>query len=217
MQIQMIARYGGIALALALGGFVSAIGVLTFVFAPMTGAYAPVSSADAAAWIQAVGSIAAIIGSFWLGRRQAEEARRLAVTMAVSAKIERERAYYKIVDLLYYALENIGVEMKKSDYEQAFQSIWEHHARSRCGGLTAAFDALPLHELGSSSRILYASELRSTANGIIKLADLAASQIKAGNKLGPGLLEALDAYEKTIKSCFAEFQAAYPSDFINAR
>ncbi|MGE8636316.1 MAG: hypothetical protein ACN6P8_22440 [Achromobacter piechaudii] len=73
------ARTIAIAAALGIVGFFTAIGLMTVLFAPQMDSLAPKTSADAAGWVQAIGSIIAILASYHLGARQAAESRRQEV------------------------------------------------------------------------------------------------------------------------------------------
>lgn len=69
-------RTFAIAAALGIVGFFAAIGLMSVLFTSQTDTFAPKNSADAAGWVQAIGSIIAILASYHLGSRQAAEARR---------------------------------------------------------------------------------------------------------------------------------------------
>jgi|GEM_PF-3853311 len=70
------ARTIAVAVALGIAGFFAAVGLISVLFAPQTDSFAPKSSADAAGWVQAIGSIIAILASYHLGSRQAAQAQR---------------------------------------------------------------------------------------------------------------------------------------------
>lgn len=211
MKIQTAARYGGIALALALAGFVGAIGVLTLVFAPRTGAYAPINSADAAAWIQAIGSIGAIIGAFLLGNKQAKDARTLAITMADLQKFEREKAYFQVIGLLFHATTNALNELNTRNLE-AFHTLWAVVIENRCQGLLKAFDDLPLHELGSTSRILHAAEMRAVVVDILNVARYAVSDDETKANLPEEFFHDLAVRKRALNLSFDLLKAAYPTE-----
>lgn len=85
------AKYLAGAAALTTVGFLLAVGLMSVLFSKKTGTFAPTSSADAASWVQAIGSIAAILSAYHLGSRQASEARRRTELQA-NEKANRRRA-----------------------------------------------------------------------------------------------------------------------------
>ncbi|MFY2569186.1 hypothetical protein [Achromobacter ruhlandii] len=84
------AKYLAGAVALAAAGFLLAVGLISVLFKAKTGTFAPSTSADAASWVQAIGSIAAILSAYHLGGKQASEARRQADRQAFERESRRE-------------------------------------------------------------------------------------------------------------------------------
>lgn len=70
------ARPIALAVALCIVGFFAAVGLMSVLFAPQADSFAPKNSADAAGWVQAIGSVVAILASYHLGSRQAAGAQR---------------------------------------------------------------------------------------------------------------------------------------------
>ena len=211
MNIRPMLKYGAIAFLLGFAGFILAIGVLTLVFAPKAGAYAPVNSSDAAAWIQAIGSIGAIIGAFMLGSRQAKDARTLAETMANAQKFEREKAYFQVIGLLFHATSNALTELNKRDI-QIFHTLWSVVIENRCQGLLKAFDDLPLHELGSTKRVLHAAEMRAVVVDILNVARYAVSDDETKANLPESFFHDLAVRERALVQTFDALKAAYPPE-----
>lgn len=162
MKIRTVARLVAIGIALALAGFVGAIGVLTLIFSPKAGAYAPATSSDAAAWIQAVGSIAAIAAAYWLGERQARKAREQAIEVHNLLTTRVENGVRAVIQQLYKELLFLAGIAKKNNYAD-FVKEWNLYNRATLAGALAAFDRLPIHELGNRERIHYAFELKGVA------------------------------------------------------
>lgn len=211
MKIRTAAKSGVIALTLALVGFVGAVGVLTLIFAPRAGAYAPINSADAAAWIQAIGSIGAIVGAFLLGSKQANDARALAITMADAQKLEREKAYFQVIGLLFHATINALDELNTRNLE-VFRTLWAVVIENRCQGLLKAFDDLPLHDLGSTSRILHAAEMRAVVVDILNVARYAVSNDETKANLPDEFFHDLAVRKKALNLSFDLLKAAYPAE-----
>lgn len=71
--------------------FFFSIGLLTFLLDERIGSFVPKSSGDGASWIQAIGSIAAIIGSYVVGKSQADRAHESALALYEQQRIDAER------------------------------------------------------------------------------------------------------------------------------
>lgn len=111
----------------------------------------PTNSQEWAAWVQAIGSIAAIIGSLWVARSQnkaslervmeaqrlAEESKRMAVFALGEAAVERVKP--------------IKDALEQKDPRSALYRV--HHS-SVVHSLAGAISAAPIHELGSKEGIL---------------------------------------------------------------
>ncbi|MGB3432409.1 hypothetical protein [Achromobacter sp.] len=167
MKTQKLAKYFVIGLALALAGFVGAVGALTLIFAPATGAYAPVTSSDAASWVQAVGSIIAIIASYWLGERQASKARDHALEIFHLQKTRSEEGSQAVVVQLHKEIFTLKRTADEHEYVD-FIRIWKKYLTPTFTATLAAFDNLPHHELGSSRRLMLAFEMRSQVQHVLR-------------------------------------------------
>lgn len=91
------AKYLAGAVALAAAGFLLAVGVMSVLFKAKTGAFAPSTSADAASWVQAIGSIAAILSAYHLGARRAAQDKRQAEIHAFE-KANRQEAILTLIE-----------------------------------------------------------------------------------------------------------------------
>ncbi len=160
MTLRTIARYGAVAIGLALAGFVGTIGTLTFVFSPKLDSYAPTGSSDAAAWVQAAGSIVAIAASYWLGERQARKAREQALEVYDLQRRRVEAGARGIVGQLYGEVLSINQSATEFDFVQ-FKKTWDTYLRYASQAALDAFDNMPLHEMGTAARVRSAFELRS--------------------------------------------------------
>lgn len=159
MKARVFIKYGGIALLLGVAGFTLAIGAMTLVFAPKTGAYAPTSSSDAASWIQAIGSILAIVGAFFVGKRQADDSRTLANETEKLRLRRRLAGMRTVVDTL---LHTASVALDSIEEEQnvvKFELSWKPITLPDCHAALRAFEALPIHEFGSIRRIFVALDV----------------------------------------------------------
>jgi len=126
-----------------------------------------------AEWAQVLGTIGAILGAFSLGARQHKNERerdRLA-------KIETESALKAVVDLVT----TVGCEVVNASQltREEFFHKWRRALRSDCEVAIAAFDQLPLHQLGSPERIAHAFRIRNCVSHLMRL-----SMEMAAQKLG---------------------------------
>lgn len=106
-------------------------------------------------WAQVVGTIGAIFGAFKLGERQHKNDReRDRLT-----KIETELALKAVVDLA----STIGCEVVNATQltHEDFLHRWRRALRSDSEVAIAAFDQMPLHQLGSQERIAHAFRIRN--------------------------------------------------------
>ena len=166
MKARAFVKYGAIALMLGATGFVLGIGILTLVFAPKTGTFAPVNGSDAAAWIQAVGSIGAIIGAFLLGTKQSNDARKLALDLELQRRSEQVKRYRSTVGVLMATARVLARVIDEMEYDR-FRRRWMRFIHHDVRTALAAFDAIPVHEFGSEKRILNAFALRSALQGLV--------------------------------------------------
>lgn len=114
-------------------------------------------------WAQVLGTIGAIFGAFSLGARQHKNDRerdRLA-------KIETEFALKAVVDLVT----TVGCEVVNASQltRNQFFYRWRRALRSDCEVAIAAFDQLPLHQLGSAERIAHAFRIRNCVSHLMRL------------------------------------------------
>lgn len=208
MKTGTVAKYGIIGLALALAGFIGAIGVLTLIFSPRTGAYAPVTSSDAAAWIQAVGSIAAIAAAYWLGERQARKARDQALEVYHLQRRRIDAGALGIVDQLYGEVVILKQNTRSTDF-QSFCEQWKGHLRDASQAAIGAFENMPLHELGNAKRVQIGFELRTTLQYTVARIDANVRDIEIATSLSDDeQMEARDTQEKERISTIRKIAAA---------
>ncbi|MDQ6212344.1 hypothetical protein [Achromobacter insolitus] len=134
-------------------------------------AVAPGSSAEWAGWVQAIGSIAAIIFSYWLGSKHAEEARTHSWEILGAQKVAKEVGLQAVVNqVLTETLATIV--MLKGASAKNFAKAWSEFQRTSTMAALAAFDNAPLYELGSAERIRLAFSIRECAETFRARADL---------------------------------------------
>ncbi len=173
MKAQTAVRYCTWALALISVSFFAAIGVVTVLFAPKGAAFTSNISSDIAAWVQAVGSIAAIIGAFLIGERQANMAREEADKARATNEKSKQDAQLAVITLLH----RFGKLFEAAREEGMFnlRLEWEKTLKNNVRATLHAFDAMPLHEMNSSARVLAAARVRSAVQSIY---DVTASNVE---------------------------------------
>lgn len=164
MNARAVLRYGTIALLLGAAGFFLTIGAMTIALAPNTAAYAPITSSDAAAWIQAIGSIIAIGAAYWLGERQAAHTRQQAEHVRIEDERAKQDAQLAVITVLHSA--GKFFETADGDGMYAFRYKWEKLMKNSIQTALDAFDAMPLHEMRSGARVLAAVRVRSAVQSM---------------------------------------------------
>ena len=160
MNARQILKIGAIGLLLAVAGFIFAIGALTLILGPRTGANTSPLSSDAAAWIQAVGSIAAIAAAYWLGERQARRAREQALELYHLQRMRIDAGARGIIGQLYGEVSSVQETTAEMDFE-TFSQAWNSYLRYSAQAAVDAFDNMPIHELGTAERVHTAFEMRA--------------------------------------------------------
>lgn len=158
------AKYLAGAAALASCGFLLAVGLMSVLFQTKTGAFAPSTSADAASWVQAIGSIGAILGAFFVGAHQTKHARQLYEESRERERKDKEQAQLAVITLLRH----FGARFENCITENMFylRMHWEFDLKNNVRATLQAFDAMPLHELGSGSRVRAAARVRSAVQSM---------------------------------------------------
>ncbi|CAB3904579.1 hypothetical protein [Achromobacter ruhlandii] len=118
-------------------------------------------SSDLASWIQAVGSIGAILGAFVIGERQAAKARENALDVYQAERRRIDAGARGVVNQLFVELVSLEMSATRLDYDN-FCALWQSMLKGTSQASVDAFDHLPLHELGTASRVRIGFEMRGT-------------------------------------------------------
>ncbi|WP_025139025.1 hypothetical protein [Achromobacter sp. DH1f] len=159
MNVRKSIKLGFNGLLLAAAGAFIGVGIFAVVFAWFAGSYAPSTSSDLAAWIQAIGSIGAIAAAYFLGERQARRAREQALEIFRLQRTRVEDGSRGVVSQLYGEILAISQAAHRFDY-RTFSEFWQTYLKGTCAAALDAFDHLPLHELGSNRRVQVGFEMR---------------------------------------------------------
>ena len=117
----------------------------------------PTGSSDSAAWVQAIGSIAAIGASAALVLLQASIARRLAREQKEQQDVILLSAFY---GLSQHALEVLEHVFSSLDDQTTARGLFSTFPPETIPSIEAMFDAFPVHQLPSKERVLNAFRLR---------------------------------------------------------
>lgn len=199
--------------------FFSTIGLLTFAMDRPLGTYTP-SSSDAASWVQAIGSIGAIVGSFLLGAWQTREAAKLATNQAErmelsarrlehATKIERHGLFLVIVEHNIALAERIALAMKNSD--TVFLAAWHALLRNQASAGHAALDAIPVVDLGSAEQVKMIFEMKGKLLDVFSMAERAAAAgtLPAVQKRLDGIGDEADKDNRALRSLLEKLTNSY--------
>lgn len=118
-------------------------------------------SSDLASWIQAIGSIGAILGAFVIGERQAAKAREYALHFYKTERKRIDAGARGVVGHLFGELLSLKDTADELPYEY-FVQTWNSMLKGASHAAINAFDHLPLHELGTANRVRIGFEMRGT-------------------------------------------------------
>jgi hypothetical protein len=116
-------------------------------------AYPIKSSSDVAAWLQAIGSIGAILGAVWIGNRQV----RAALSAEARASAGRRKSILAIAEAAYAHSEQFRRLLEEPD-QRASLSLNYHE--SIINGIVEALAGIPFHEVGSRDGVMAVLSLR---------------------------------------------------------
>ncbi len=148
MKVRELITYIAKSALLFTVALLAGIGAFAAFFSWTSSTYAPANSSDLAAWIQAVGSIGAILGAFWVANRQANEQRnqireqRLLLDRQICGAIE---VAYSVANAIREKADGTSLTM--------FLEVWNYYLASHTETIAAQCKTLPLYVLGSPDRI----------------------------------------------------------------
>lgn len=195
--------------------FLSAYGLATILSNGMAFTIRPNTSEAVAGWVQAVGSILAILGAFFVGKHQADAARRLAEETD-DQRIKRKIAGMRIVidTLLHTALTSVDAIKEGEDVEM-FDNIWHALTLIECEGALRAYEALPIHEFGSMKRIFVALDIENFTRKLIH--DVSSVLRTTGNRqiaFTAFRQTRVSGYENSIEKLQEKLARSWPADYL---
>ncbi|WP_155636543.1 hypothetical protein [Burkholderia multivorans] len=157
----------------ALGGIAAVI--IISAFGATSAGTRPYKTEHMAAWIQAVGSIAAIGGVVWAVERQSRDSLKAISAEAELAVRQRRLAAVSIVDAAMERAEQIRRTMQIQNVNELHVELYRSYDRSILDGLVRALQSIPLHEIGASKAIgellLFTDQITFLANAIQRFLD----------------------------------------------
>ena len=123
------------------------------------GHWAGLSRTDWPAWLQAIGSVAAIYYAYHLGERQAEKSQAAAVRLQDRADARKSLAFLAICSVASKNTENIEAVFCALPYDgfRRFATFQIEESKS----IIRALQAIPIHEIGSAIAVVAILELEN--------------------------------------------------------
>lgn len=119
-----------------------------------------------AAWVQAIGSIGAIIGAVYVGRAQADESLRQAKLIRNLESQQRQEAIAAVVLAAYVRCMTIQTNAQQGTTAIALRNYWVQHGRVALDGALKALAAVPLFEMSSAKLIM---DIQAVEGPLIKI------------------------------------------------
>ncbi|WP_213306014.1 hypothetical protein [Paraburkholderia sacchari] len=134
----------------ALGGLVAV--VLIAHFGATSAGTKPYSADAMASWMQAIGSIAAILGAYWVGERQSATAARTAREFEKASLTRRLSAYAAVAKSARDQATNVSALAENLNGQQ-FYLDWVDQNGPVFRSAFASTESIPLHDLGSAEAV----------------------------------------------------------------
>lgn len=99
-----------------------------------------------AAWIQAIGSIVAILGAFWIGKMQVSDAHRIE-------KQARQRSILAIAEAAHEHARRIGEAISQAEPGRPL-TLYRVYDKTIIDGMVRALTGVPVQEIGSRDGVL---------------------------------------------------------------
>ncbi|APZ02709.1 hypothetical protein NX871_12975 [Burkholderia thailandensis] len=122
-------------------------------FCAMIGGKGDYDRSIMASWLQAIGSIAAIVGALWVAERQAKGAIESIKMQVARAAQDRRDSAVAIADAAWERAEMIRSTMSIADVNAVRVELYKTYDRSIIDGLVRALQGIPMHEIGSSKGV----------------------------------------------------------------
>lgn len=140
----------------------AAIGLVVFVL------NWPSSSGEWAAWVQAVGTIGAVIGAIWVGNRGTQFAASLQIEKEEREVRRREEGCKAVVDNL---IDTLGAAYQDivNKPKEGFFIFWENYLEPHIRTAVSSLDRLPMQDLGCRERVVLVFAIQTNAKAFVYL------------------------------------------------
>lgn len=129
----------------------------------------PKTSSEWAAWVQAFGSIAAIVGAVYVGYSQTKITHHNNIRLAQIEEQGRRSCYFEVFDFLQYNLTGLQEDFYDSDVD-GYCKVWRELGPTLIACLKAA-NSIPIHDLGGTSNVVTGMLLISVSEQVVALSD----------------------------------------------
>lgn len=127
---------------------------ITILFGWLLSLWNPKDSAEVASWVQAIGSILAIVGAIYVGRSQANESLRQAHLMRDLDRKGRQDAIFAVVQAVYIRCITVRAHAKAGNSVTNLREYWAREGEADFSAALTTLLSLPLYELKSANLVL---------------------------------------------------------------
>lgn len=122
-----------------------------------------------ASWVQAVGSIVAIAGAYFIGERQAKSARRAAAEMQDRERSGKLASIFAICTAAHERAKFVYKVFCEVPADSITRSFDYDHSLVR--SVIKALEAIPVHEIGNANAVIALLDIRDQLEFMIKAID----------------------------------------------
>lgn len=164
-----------------------------------------------AAWVQALGSIGAIIGAFVISKKTFDDERTLR---RESQEKERERIFqgYRAVVLHLAEEARSLVELMKKNDARSLVSAWKVARRATAHACLSAFNSIPIYDLGTPERIKWAFFLKEEVEVLFWNIDSIQLNERSNIVLKQFNEEEVPSFLSRLDDFYEKFEATFTSE-----
>lgn len=125
-------------------------------------------SKEWAAWVQALGSVGAIVVAVFIGRESMRSAERLQLDRDLAERKRIETGYREVIRTLSAQTVAVISTVETAESVDSLRTNWYRYAEESINASLRAINSIPLYDLGNSERILFATILEMDARWVIR-------------------------------------------------
>lgn len=129
-----------------------------------------------AAWVQAIGSVVAIVGAYFISRFSAGLAQRQQLEKEERERKRIENGYKEVARILYTQAKTVIETIENAEELSVLKARWDEYAKASIMASLKAFNDIPLYDIGSAERVRDATLLEMDVRLIVKLVTDAISE-----------------------------------------